>query len=151
MKINPQATDLNALLDSENPCITRLLSEKGKGAYFPKKGILAQAAQAGSCQINATVGIALEDDGTTAVLPSLEALDALSDPNIFKYAPSAGLPELRSVWKEMLYQKNETLNENHHFSLPVVTSALTHGIYVLGQLFLDESDSIISPEYYWEN
>jgi aspartate/methionine/tyrosine aminotransferase len=36
-------------------------------------------------------------------------------------------------------------------SLPVVTSALTHGLSMTGYLFVNEGDTIITPDLYWEN
>ena len=37
------------------------------------------------------------------------------------------------------------------FSLPVVTSALTHGLSLTAYLFVDEGDEIIIPDLSWDN
>jgi aspartate/methionine/tyrosine aminotransferase len=50
----------------------------------------------------------------------------------------------------MLYEKNPSL-AGTEVSNPVVTVALTHGLSMCGYLFLDEGDTLISPELYWGN
>ena len=42
-----------------------------EGLFFPKKGILAQTADAKGKKINATIGAALEEDGTPMRLNSI--------------------------------------------------------------------------------
>ena len=150
MSYNPQAVELNTLIESKNSAVYKLLSDLGRGAFFPKKGILGQAAQAKNCKINATIGISLEEDGSTMCLPFLADKVDLDNAREFKYAPSFGVPELREVWQKMIVKKSPTL-KGKEISLPVVTSALTHGIYVAGQLFADSVDSIICPNFYWGN
>ena len=151
MSFNSQAQELNAVIVENNPAILDVLSLRGKEAYFPKHGILAQAAQASNCKINATVGIALEEDKSTACLPSLAELTRLEGYTAFQYAPSAGFSELRKIWQEMMFEKNPSLDKNALISLPVVTSAITHAIYIAGQMFLEASDRIILSDYFWEN
>jgi len=70
--MNPQAQELNELLEKENPVVFNALSKRGKEIFFPKKGILGQSAEAKGKQINATIGIAVEDDGSPMRLPSIE-------------------------------------------------------------------------------
>ena len=62
--MNPQAEELNQAIKDCNESVLDLLSEKGKSIFFPKKGILAQTAEAKGKDINATIGIALEEDGS---------------------------------------------------------------------------------------
>jgi aspartate/methionine/tyrosine aminotransferase len=50
----------------------------------------------------------------------------------------------------MLYAKNPSLSGTV-VSLPVVTSALTHGLSMAGYLFCDPGDNIILPDLHWEN
>jgi len=150
MGYNPQAEELNTTIVNENSAIMGLLSEKGKAAFFPKKGILGQAAEASQCKINATIGIALEDDSSTTNLAILNDKVELDSGRQFKYAPSGGVPELRSVWQDMIRQKSPSIGDTK-ISLPVVSSALTHGIYIAGQLFADATDSVICPDYFWGN
>jgi aspartate/methionine/tyrosine aminotransferase len=150
MKPDVQAQQLNDQINSVNPHVFDMLSEKGKNAYFPKRGILAQTAEASGKQINATIGTALEDNGLPMCLESLWKQLNLQKKNIFSYAPSPGRAEIRSIWKEMLYRKNPLLSGTE-VSLPVVTSALTHGLSMAGYLFCNEGDSIIIPDLHWEN
>jgi aspartate/methionine/tyrosine aminotransferase len=135
MQYDPQAAKLNDALAAANPAVLAMLSEKGKAIFFPKLGILAQSAEAAGKEINATIGIALED------LPPADA---------FPYAPSPGRADIRKIWKEMLVKKNPGL-KGRTFSNPVVTAALTHGLSMAGYLFCDAGDTIILPDLFWEN
>ena len=145
--LNPLADELNTKLD-KSPLL-EMLSARGKRAFFPYKGILGQSQQAATCAINATIGMAFEDDGSPLCLKC--AADTTRLPTTaFLYAPSGGLAGLRTAWNEMLKVKNPSITEKV-FSLPVVTSALTHGLTVAGNLFLDAGDEIILPDLYWDN
>lgn len=148
--MNPQAKELNDIIAKENSAIFDLLSEKGRNIFFPKKGILGQTAQARGTKINATIGAAYEDDGTPMRLHSIEKLINLEPQQIFPYAPSFGRPDIRSVWKEMIYKKNPSL-QGKEIGLPVVTNALTHGLSICGYLFLDPGDELIISDIYWGN
>lgn len=150
MSFDPQANELNSIIQSENPSVLNLLSNRGKSIFFPKLGILSQSAEAKGKEINATIGTALEDNGSPMVLESIDSLVSLKNKEGFAYASSYGRPEIRSIWKEVLVKKNPAL-ASRSFSLPVVTSALTHGLSMAGYLFVDENDSLILPNYYWEN
>jgi aspartate/methionine/tyrosine aminotransferase len=150
MSYDPQAVDLNEAIRSVNPHIYNMFSDRGKAIFFPKKGILSQSAEAKGVKINGTIGTALEDDGTPMVLKSLSNLLNLQNNEAFAYAPSFGRPEIRSIWKETILKKNPLL-QGKNYSLPVVTSALTHGLSMAGYLFVNEGDEIISPDLYWEN
>ncbi len=83
-------------------------------------------------------------------LASLRSLINLPDTTAFNYAPSQGRPEIRTMWKTMLQAKNPLL-AGAGISLPVVTSALTHGISLCGFLFVNSGDIIIMPDLHWEN
>jgi aspartate/methionine/tyrosine aminotransferase len=148
--MNAQAIELNEAIRATNPQVYDLLSGRGKAIFFPKRGILAQSAEAKGSRINATIGTALEDDGAPMAIHSLRSLVNLPNTESFNYAPSPGRPEIRAIWKKMLVRKNPLL-ANASISLPLVTSALTHGLSMTGYLFVDEGDSIISPDLYWEN
>ena len=150
MTFDPQAQELNESIRAANPHVYNVLSNRGKAIYFPKLGILSQSAEAKDKKINATIGTALEDNGSPMVLESLDTLLNLSGKEGFSYAPSYGRPEIRNSWKQMLIKKNPSLN-GKTFGNPVVTSALTHGLSMAGYLFIDEGDHIISPDLYWEN
>ncbi len=148
--MNPQAELLNVIIQSKSNPVFDLLSEKGKAIFFPKKGILGQTAEAKGTKINATIGAAVEDDGSPMRLESIASKVNLDPSLIFPYAPSFGRPDIRAKWKSMIYDKNPGL-KNVDLSLPVVTNALTHGISMAGYLFLDEGDEVIVPDLFWGN
>jgi len=150
MSINPQAKELNEAIRAANPHAFGLLSERGKNIFFPKRGILSQSAEAKGTAINATIGTALEDDGAPMALASVRSLVNLPNAECFNYAPSPGRPEIRKLWKETLVNKNPLL-DGQSISLPVVTSALTHGLSMVGYLFVNDGDSVYTPDLYWEN
>jgi aspartate/methionine/tyrosine aminotransferase len=150
MLINPQAAKLNDMIRSVNPYVFSMLSEKGQNIFFPKRGILSQTAEANGKNINATIGTALEDSNDPMCLDSIARQLNTADRKVFSYAPSFGRPEIRSIWKRMLFEKNKSL-KGASISLPIVTSALTHGLSMAGYLFIDPGDHIIMPDLYWEN
>ena len=127
-----------------------LLSKRGREIYFPKEGILAQSAEAKSAKLNATIGIAVDDNGKPLCLNSIAEKVSLPPEDVFNYAPSYGKSEMRQKWKEMLYAKNSLL-KGKKISVPVVCNALTHGLSMAAYLFADEDDSIIVPDLFWEN
>ena len=127
-----------------------LLSERGKNIFFPKKGILVQTADAKGKNINATIGAAIEDDGSPMRLSAVENQIKIAPELSFPYAPSFGRPDLRKQWQTMIRAKNPGLGEID-ISLPVVTNALTHGLSMIGYLFADPDQEIIIPDLYWGN
>ncbi len=149
MPLNTEAEQLNNIIKSESPTVYHLLSKKGSAIYFPKKGVPAQSADAKDKKINATIGIALEDDGTAMRLKSLENQINISS-GAFNYAPSHGRPDIREKWRQMIYDKNPDL-QGKEISLPIVTSALTHGLNMVAYMFADSNDKIIIPDLFWEN
>ena len=148
--MNPLAVELNDALRAEAPEVFSLLSQKGRESYFPKTGILSQSMQAKGTKINATIGIALQDDTSPVHLSSLEELIKLDPGKIFPYAPNSGLTELRELWKKMQVEKNPAL-EGKATSLPVVTVALSHGLSIVSMLFLDAGDTVIIADKFWGN
>ena len=150
LKMNPQAEELNKIIKEKNPVIYDLLSQKGKNIFFPKKGILGQTADAKGTRINATIGAAVEDNGSPMRLESIESNVKLDPSLVFPYAPSFGRPDIRAKWKSMIYEKNPALKDKI-LSLPVVTNALTHGVSMAGYLFVDEGDKVIVPDLFWGN
>ncbi len=149
MTLNPLAESLNSELSANGASIFQMLSQKGKAIFFPSKGILGQGGEAKGKEINATIGTALEDDGSPLVLPSVQK--SLNLPKTaFLYAPSFGNPELRDAWKEQIIRKNPSL-QGKNFSRPVVSAALTHAISCAGYLFLDPGEKVLIPDLYWDN
>jgi aspartate/methionine/tyrosine aminotransferase len=148
-ELDPQADALNAKIRSANPAVFGLLSERGRGIYFPNLGIVRQSADAKGKAIDATIGIAVEDDGSPMRLSAIADLVKLDPRDAFPYSPSHGKPELRKKWQELLRAKNPSLRAR--ISLPVVTQALTHGLSIAGYLFVNPGDKILIPDLYWEN
>ena len=147
--MNPEAIEMNEII-KKHPAVYELLSERGKAIFFPKKGILSQSADAKGKKINATIGIALEDDGSSMRLSSIQKQLNISPEMAFPYAPSYGRQDIREKWKSMLYEKNPSL-KGKEISLPIVTCALTHGLSMVGYLFLDKQDKVVTPDLFWEN
>lgn len=149
MEINEQAKELNDKILNNNPSILDMLSERGKAIFFPKSGILGQSAEAKGKKINATIGSAVEDDGTPMRLNSIAKYIILDSKDVFPYAPSYGKQELRKKWLEMMKKKNPSFKSKT--SLPVVTNALTHGLSTIGYMFMDEGDKVIVSDKFWGN
>jgi aspartate/methionine/tyrosine aminotransferase len=84
-------------------------------------------------------------------LPAVQRhIHGISPDDSVSYAPAAGRPELRRRWREKLLQENPSLR-GKAFGLPIVTSALTHGLAIVGDLFVDAGDPIVLPDKLWGN
>lgn len=143
--MNKLAKELNKTLGDA----AAFLSAAGKRMYFPYGGILGQSAEAKACKTNATIGMAFEEDGSPLVMDSFSKSLTL-DRSAFLYAGSFGIPELRSQWKVKEIEKNPSLAKVK-FSEPVVTSALTHGLRIVAELFASSSDELVIPDLFWDN
>ncbi len=148
--MDEQARFLNNIIEKQNANVLKMLSEKGKNIFFPKLGILSQAAQAKGKNINATIGEAIEDDNSSMHLPEFGPLINLPVNSVFPYAPSFGKKDLRDLWKNFIYKKNPALN-NTTISTPIATNGVTHGMSIAGYLFADEGDALVLSDLYWEN
>ena len=148
--MDPQAINLNETIQKLNKNVLELLSDRGKNIFFPKLGILSQSGQAKGKNINATIGEAIEDDSTSMHLSEFDKLIKLPLGSVYPYAPSFGKKELRDCWKEFIYQKNPSLGTSS-ISTPIVTCGLTHGISMSGYMFVDEGDTVVIPDLFWEN
>ena len=143
--MNRLAKQLNETLGAASS----FLSASGKRMYFPYGGILGQGAEARTCEINATIGMAFEEDGSPLVMDCFTKNVGLGK-KAFLYAGSFGLPKLREVWRAMEFKKNPSL-KGKTFSNPVVTNALTHGLRVAAELFAGHGDDLVIPDLYWDN
>jgi len=126
-----------------------LLSKKGKEIYFPKMGFVQQSLDAKGKKINATAGIANEDSGEIMSLPLMAQRLNVNPGKSFSYSPSSGDPELRQLWKESMIKKNPSIKTE--ISDPIVTSGITHGIWLAAYLFAEKGVDMIMPDLYWEN
>jgi aspartate/methionine/tyrosine aminotransferase len=150
--LHPLAQAANDALARDCPVVLELLSERGKRFFFPAKGILAQGAEAKqkAKTANATVGIATENGAPMHLACIDRYYQGLTPAEIYDYAPSYGKPELRAAWSKKQRAETPSLRE-HPLSNPVVTNALTHGLGLVGDLFLDPGDQVLSSDLMWEN
>ncbi|WP_178021003.1 aminotransferase class I/II-fold pyridoxal phosphate-dependent enzyme [uncultured Paenibacillus sp.] len=150
--MNPLAEQLNESVKSGNKHVYDMLSTLGKEIYFPKEGILSQSAEASAHakKYNATIGIATENGGPMHLAAIQDTLSAYKPQDLYPYAPPAGKPELRTVWRDKMVQENPSL-AGKSFGQPIVTNALTHGLSIVADLFVDEGDAVIYPDKNWEN
>jgi aspartate/methionine/tyrosine aminotransferase len=149
--MNPIAEELNQIIKGGNEHIFQTLSEVGKHLFFPK-GILSQSAEAKekAHRFNATIGMATEK-GRTMHLPSvMSMLTGVQPEEALTYAPSFGILPLRQAWQEDLFRKNPSL-KGKEISLPVVSQAITHGLSVVSDMWVDPGDVIILPDKMWGN
>jgi aspartate/methionine/tyrosine aminotransferase len=147
--MNALAQELNDVL--QDTVAERLFSDFGQRIYFPR-GIVAQTAEANrnAHRFNATVGMAFEE-GEPLRLPSLARFfHELSARETVAYAPTPGVAELRSLWRDQMLEKNPSL-EGASFSLPMVTPGLTGGLLQAADLFVDPGDAVVLPELFWGN
>ena len=149
--MNSLAEELNATIDEANRAMFGVLSELGRELFFPR-GILTQTAEAkkGAHRYNATIGIA-RSGGEAMHLPALmESISGIGPTEALAYAPAGGNPALRRRWREDIYEKNPSL-AGKEISLPVVTSGITHGLTLSGELFINPGDVIVLPDKAWGN
>ncbi len=132
------------------PQILQMLSQKGTEAFFPSQGILAQTNEARKTEFNATIGAAKEENGSVMCLNSIRGKIYIDPEKCFPYAPSFGRKDLRETWEKMIREKNPRLGDTK-ISLPIITSALTHGLSIIGHLFVEEGEEVISPDLFWGN
>ena len=149
--MNPLAVDLNDLLQKNNPYVYEMLSDLGKNLFFPK-GILSQSAEAKekAHKYNATIGTATEKGGPMYLQCIQDKLSGFAPKDIYPYAPPAGKPELRQLWRDKMLSENPS-QQDKHFSMPIVTNALTHGLSIIADMFIDEGDHLVLPDMMWGN
>jgi aspartate/methionine/tyrosine aminotransferase len=149
--MNPLAKELNDHLSQHNPFVLESLSDLGKNLFFPK-GILTQSAEAKekAHRFNATIGIATEGSGPMYLECIPVPLSGFVPKAIYTYAPPAGTPELRALWREKMLRENPSM-AGKHFSNPIVTNALTHGLSIVADMFIDKGDHLLLPDMLWGN
>lgn len=149
--MNPIAQELNRIIEKNNPHLIKMLSDMGRNLFFPK-GILSQSAEAKekAHKLNATIGIATERGETMHFSSVMGSMCSIRPRESLTYAPSFGIPDLRKVWQDSLFQKNPSL-EAKTISLPVVTCGITHAITMFADIWLDPGDVVILPDKMWGN
>jgi aspartate/methionine/tyrosine aminotransferase len=149
--MNPLAAELNELLEKNNPHVLAMLSDLGRNLFFPK-GILSQSAEAKekAHKFNATIGTATENGGPMFLQCIQDKLSAFNPADIYPYAPPAGKPRLRQLWREKMLKENPS-QQGKHFGMPIVTNALTHGLSIIADMFVEEGDHLVLPDMMWGN
>jgi aspartate/methionine/tyrosine aminotransferase len=149
--MNPIANELNEIIIEANEHIYEMLSNVGKELFFPK-GILSQGAEAKekAHKFNATIGMATEKGRTMHLSSIMAMVKGLTPRQALTYAPSFGIMPLRETWRNALYSKNPSL-AGKEISIPVVTHAITHGLSVVSDMWVDPGDVIILPDKMWGN
>ena len=74
----------------------------------------------------------------------------LTPDEIFPYAPPQGIEALRDLWQEKILKENPDLTKDV-ISRPIVTNALTHGLSLVADLFVNPDDTILLPTHNWGN
>ncbi|MDR0668600.1 MAG: aminotransferase class I/II-fold pyridoxal phosphate-dependent enzyme [Treponema sp.] len=145
---NP-AEELNCAL--QGTIVSRLLSNLGHRFYFPR-GIIAQSAEAKESAglANGTIGMAFKN-GRPLILSAIAGcMPTLSPEESVVYAPTAGVEAARLVWKDLIIQKNPSINAEH-ISLPAVVPGLTAGLSYTADMFVNEGDRILVSDPCWDN
>jgi aspartate/methionine/tyrosine aminotransferase len=150
--LNPLAQAANQALEKDCPVLFSMLSARGKRFFFPAKGILAQSGEAAqkAKTANATIGIATEKGVPVHLACVDKYYQGLTPNEVYSYAPSQGKADLRAAWAKKQRAETPSLGD-HPTSSPVVTNALTHGLGLVGDLFLDPGDAVLTPDLMWEN
>jgi aspartate/methionine/tyrosine aminotransferase len=149
--MNPIAQELNEVIKRANTHVYEMLSEVGKNLFFPR-GILSQSAEAKekAHRFNATIGMATEKGGTMYLPCVMAMVNGLTPEQALTYASSFGIKPLRETWLNAMFEKNPSL-KGKQVSLPVVTNAITHGLSVVSDMWVDPGDVIILPDKMWGN
>ena len=132
--MNPLALELNEVIQKQYPQIHQVLSKLGKNLYFPR-GILSQSADAQkkANKYNVTIGIATEGAGPMYLPCIQKIIKEIPPQESYPYAPGAGKPQLREKWQKKLLADNPSM-QGKNFSVPIVTSGLTHGLELAADL-----------------
>ena len=149
--MNPLAKTLNEQIAGVSQPVLDMLSGLGKRLYMPK-GVVTQGIEAKekAHKHNATIGVATTDAGPMYLDCMYENFKDFKPSELFPYAPSSGLLALRKAWKEKMLADNPSL-VGKQISLPVVTNALTHGVSIAADMFVDADDYIVVPDKFWGN
>ncbi len=139
----------------EKTSIWAALSPLGKSIETPK-GIFYWSGRArAEAEIDGTIGIAQDDDGTISHIAVAEpwagekVMERVPKAKIFGYAPIEGVESLRKKWLAKILSKHPGLV--NHATLPVVTNGITHSLALAARLFLESGQTLITADKSWEN
>ncbi|TFG00179.1 MAG: aminotransferase class I/II-fold pyridoxal phosphate-dependent enzyme [Promethearchaeota archaeon] len=156
------------LLKNNTP-LFNVFSELGQRIYLPD-GIFHWSGRAKKeAEIIGTIGTAYGyekdfidgglDNWAPLYLDSFKNYTNIDITSVVPYASIGGLQELRNIWKEWIIYKagyknkesRKTEQLERYITLPTVTQGITNGLFMVGSLFLNEGDFIISPNKRWGN
>lgn len=106
-------------------------------------------------EIDGTIGIAQDDDGTISHLKVAEpwagdkVLQKVTKGKVFGYAAIPGMESLRKKWLEKILTIHPKLR--NFATLPVVTNGITHSLAIAGRLLLEAGQTLVTAEKSWEN
>ena len=147
--INPLAKELNDILSGS--VVDALMSDMGKRLYFPN-GIISQGGEAAKDAkvANGTIGMAVAN-GTPIELDSYKKLmPELNPRETVAYAKTAGNPDVRTIWKEKIIEKNPDL-KNKKISTPILVPGLTAVLSYVCDLFVDADKPLLAADPSWDN
>lgn len=140
------ASRSNAIIDEQLAAAGAALSRLGRRAFFPSD-IPAQSAEARGCAINATIGEVTDGRGQPLALPVItEHFSGVDLAEMMLYAPQGGQALLRQRWQDRLKGRRDV-----PMSLPLVTSGITHALFLAADLFVDEDTDVLLPDPCWGN
>lgn len=147
--INPLAQGLNETL--KGTVVDALMSDMGKRLYFPN-GIISQGGEAAKDAhlANGTIGMAVAAGSPIELESYKKNMPNLNSRETVAYAKTAGNPDLRKIWKEMIIQKNPGL-KGKNFSLPVLVPGLTAALSYVADIFVDVDKPLLAPNPCWDN
>lgn len=144
--------------------ISGFLSDWGRNIYMPQ-GIFYWSGRAKKeADINATIGTARgrmrdfvkggDDAVVTCHLPMFARhFPTLPPDDVFSYAPVLGKPSFRKAWRDWIVYKGGDLGKKIKdlVTLPMTTSGVTGGLFVMTRLLVDPGEAVVSPDKRWGN
>ena len=143
------ADALNETLARHHPAAAACLSEVGRRLFFPR-GVPAQAAEARTCRLNATIGQITDGHGRSLALPAISrSLGGLDLDEATLYTAQGGRRDLRELWAAHIQQ--DAPGPPAVATLPVITAGLTHSLCLVAEMFAQPGTRVLLPAPCWGN
>ncbi len=149
--------------------IFQSFSSVGKRIFQPN-GILYWTGRAKkAAEINATIGTAVGPENDIILdgrgkalpyyLPELKDYINIEPERLTAYAPIAGIPPFRELWKQWIVYKGKReanmpsgpIDVSSLISTPIICNGITNGIYITSRMFLESGEYIVCPNKRWGN
>jgi aspartate/methionine/tyrosine aminotransferase len=149
--------------------VFRSLSKMAKDIFQPD-GIFYWAGRSKKeAEINATIGTAVgsetdlipngREKNVPYYLPQVADYIKIEPEKYVAYAPIAGVPAIRKLWEDWIVYKGVNdvnlpsgkIDLTGKLTKPVICNGITNAIFLMSRFFLDEGESIISPNKRWGN